>query len=83
MKKAILIGAVVALLALPPGAYALGESTRELTHAYSRYAVLDHVIHRQAKRLSTRPPPAHAAFRYRKGGLCHHYHYYKPKYPDC
>ena len=67
------------LASVASGAYALGESTQELTHAYNRYAVLDHVFHRQGKRLSVRE--AHAPFRYRKGGRCHHYHYYKPKFP--
>lgn len=52
----------------------------EFTHAHSRHAVFDHAFHRQSKRLSV---PAHAAFRYRKGGRCHHYHYYKPVVPDC
>ena len=50
------------------------------THAHSRHAVRDHASHSQSKRLSV---PAHAAFRYRKGGRCHHYHYYKPVVPDC
>ena len=65
-----------------PLAAALGEHARESSDAYTGYVTVAHA-HRQAKRLSTRPPPAHAAFRYRKGGRCHHYHYYKPKYPDC
>ena len=64
-----------------PLAPALGEHARESSDAYTGYVTVAHA-HRQAKRLSTRPP-AHAAFRYRKGGRCHHYHYYKPKYPDC
>ena len=64
-----------------PLAPALGEHARESSDAYTGYVTVAHA-HRQAKRLSTRPP-ARAAFRYRKGGLCHHYHYYKPKYPDC
>ena len=64
-----------------PLAPALGEHARESSDAYTGYVTVAHA-HRQAKRLSTRPP-AHAAFRYRKRGLCHHYHYYKPKYPDC
>jgi hypothetical protein len=57
---------------------ALAEPAQELRHAHNRHAVLDHVLH--GKRLSI---PAHAAFRYRKGGRCHHYHYYKPVVPDC
>jgi hypothetical protein len=59
------------------GAPALGKPVQETTQAHSPPAVLDHVFHRQGKR------PAHAAFRYRKGGRCHHYHYYKPVVPDC
>jgi hypothetical protein len=64
------------LTSIASGAPALGEPAQELTHAHSRHAVLDHGFHRSSKRLSV---PAHAAFRYRKGGRCHHYHYYK----DC
>jgi hypothetical protein len=56
---------------------ALGKPAQESTQTYSRYGILDYVVHRQGKR------PAHAAFRYRKGGRCHHYHYYKPVVPDC
>jgi hypothetical protein len=61
------------------GAPALGKSARELTHAHSRHAVL---IMPFTARVSV-SVPAHAAFRYRKGGRCHHYHYYKPVVPDC
>jgi hypothetical protein len=28
-------------------------------------------------------PIARPAFRYRKGGRCHHYHFYKHIHPDC
>ena len=65
-----------------PLAPALGEHVRESRDAYTGYVTVTHA-HRRAKRLSTRPPQARAAFRYRKGGRCHHYHYYGPKYPDC
>jgi hypothetical protein len=59
---------------------ALGKPVQEVKHAHSRYTDLEYVFHRQVKRQSV---PAHAAFRYRKGGRCHHYHYYKPVVPDC
>jgi hypothetical protein len=68
------------LASVASGAPALAEPAQELRHAHNRPAVLNHVLHRQGKRLSV---PAHAAFRYRKGGRCHHYHYYKPVVPDC
>jgi hypothetical protein len=55
-------------------------AAQELTQTHSRDAVVDPVLHREGKRHSV---PAHAAFRYRKGGRCHHYHYYKPVVPDC
>ena len=73
---------VLAMLLAPvaSGATALHKPAKDLAHVHSRHAVLDHVFHRQGKRLSV---PAHAAFRYRKGGRCHHYHYYKPVVPDC
>jgi hypothetical protein len=70
----------VILASVASGAPALGEPARDLTPAYTRPAVLYPAFHKQSKRLSV---PAHAAFRYRKGGRCHHYHYYKPVVPDC
>ena len=66
------------LASVASGAPALAESAQ--SHVHNRHAVLDHNLHRQGKRISV---PAHAAFRYRKGGRCHHYHYYKPVVPDC
>ena len=65
---ALVVGASVPLVS----AGAHGGQKMESTHAYSW-----HAVHRQSKR------PAHAAFRYRKGGRCHHYHYYKPVVSDC
>jgi hypothetical protein len=70
----------VILASIASGALALGKPAKETTHTYSQPAVLDYAFHRQKKRVSV---PAHAAFRYRKGGRCHHYHYYKPVVPDC
>ena len=75
-----IIALAIILAAVVSGAPALAEPAREARYAHSRHAVLDLVLHRQGKRLSV---PAHTAFRYRKGGRCHHYHYYKPVIPDC
>jgi hypothetical protein len=77
MRRIVL---AIILASVASGAPALGKPAQEWTHAYSPPAVPDHVFHRQKKRLSV---PPHAAFRYRKGGRCHHYHYYKPVVPDC
>jgi len=65
-----------------PLAPALAAHTHESIDADTGYVTVAH-SHRQTEPPSTTPPPAHAAFRYRKGGLCHHYHYYKPTHPDC
>jgi hypothetical protein len=68
------------LASLVSSAPALAKPARELAPAYTRPVILYPAFHRQSKRVSV---PAHAAFRYRKGGRCHHYHYYKPVVPDC
>ena len=74
----VIVSAMI-LASVASGATALAEPGEELRHA-NRQVVPGHVLHRQGERLSV---PAHAAFRYRKGGRCHHYHYYKPVVPDC
>jgi hypothetical protein len=68
---------IVILASIACGAPALSEPAQESMPAYTRPVILYPAVHNQSKR------PAHAAFRYRKGGRCHHYHYYKPVVPDC
>ena len=70
----------VILASVASGAPALSEPAHDSTPAYTRPVILYPAVHRQGQRLSV---PAHAAFKYRKGGRCHHYHYYKPVVPDC
>jgi hypothetical protein len=71
---------IVIVASIASGAPALSEPAQELTSAYTRPVILYPASHSQSKRHAV---PAHAAFRYRKGGRCHHYHYYKPVVPDC
>jgi hypothetical protein len=78
MRKPLFALAVLAGASVPLVAAGAHEGQKMgSTNAHSRHAAHDHFSHNQSKR------PAHAAFRYRKGGRCHHYHYYKPVVPDC
>jgi hypothetical protein len=62
-------------------AFVLGAHVGELGSAYARHEHVRHLSKDSSARDSK--PKARAAFRYRKGGRCHHYHFYTHVHPDC